>query len=226
MPNGTCIYNADGASRRQSGVRLASCGVVLRIDGHVVSRYGEFLDDATNNVAEYTGAQRALAHIAYMVQACECRRILLRLDSLLIVRQLNGEWACRCQHLRIYYEDCLCRIRSIRGNACCEEFRIEHVYREYNADADGTANEAIDVRAATDPAGTVTVTMNWQPTHVTMEVRCNLSKPGRHNLDADGDVNMQEAYACADSDGDNSSQDLHSDYEGDVLMEYMLAQAE
>jgi ribonuclease HI len=54
--------------------------------------------DATNNVAEYRAAidaLKALAEIGWN------GAVELRGDSQLIIRQANGEWACKAQHLRI-----------------------------------------------------------------------------------------------------------------------------
>ena len=47
--------------------------------------------------------------------------------------------------MRDYYEQALRLSRIIRQLPHIEEFTIDHVHREYNADADGTANEAIDL---------------------------------------------------------------------------------
>ena len=37
----------------------------------------------------------------------------------------------------------LSRLACIRANEACESIVVEHVYREYNGDADGIANEIL-----------------------------------------------------------------------------------
>ncbi len=140
MPNGWCIYFGDGASRSRGEERQASLGVILWINGRIEARYGQYLGDQTNNVAEYSAAIAALKHILVV----KAQRNMLRLDSLLITKQLNGEWVCNARHLRPLYEEGLALIRRIRRCRQITQFSIEHVYREFNADADATANETID----------------------------------------------------------------------------------
>ena len=38
---------------------------------------------------------------------------------------------------------------------------IEHIYREYNANADSLANEALDNHDVTEHAGGVVINQNW-----------------------------------------------------------------
>ncbi len=141
MPVGYVIYNADGASRSRDEGRLASCGVVININRNLIARLGIYLGNMTNNESEYSGALAALRHI----ESIHVRQVILHLDSFFVVRQINGQWACKATHLQDIYENALELIREIRQSPATEDFRIEHVYREYNADADATANETIDM---------------------------------------------------------------------------------
>eukprot|EP00973_Karenia_brevis_P032455 4476420-Karenia_brevis.AAC.1 len=85
MPAGHALYFADGASRRRDDGALASYGCILMIDDQLVARKGVYLGSETNNVAEYRGALEVLEHLLRF----KFRRSRIRLDSKLVVNQLN-----------------------------------------------------------------------------------------------------------------------------------------
>jgi ribonuclease HI len=125
----------DGGARGNPGP--AGYGVLLEDgEGRVVRRCWGFLDSATNNVAEYNGLILALE------QALElgARRLEVRTDSELIQRQITGAYKVRQPHLRELYG----RVRRLIDQL--EGFRIEHVRREHNREADLLANRAMDQR--------------------------------------------------------------------------------
>lgn len=146
------VYNSDGASRGNGDeARQASCGAVLQHRGIILAALGVYLGDTTNNVAEYDGVLRALRH----AQHIEWPAIRFRVDSMLIAKQLQGKWSCRAPHLIPIYEECLGLLQRLRARTHSGEVSVEHVYREYNGDADGLANEAIDAYDATALDGIV-----------------------------------------------------------------------
>ena len=59
-----------------------------------------------------------------------------------VAKQLQDIWACRAVHLQSIYEQCLILLESLRQRPRVLEVVVEHVYREFNGDADGLANEA------------------------------------------------------------------------------------
>ena len=87
--------------------------------------------------------------------------VLFRLDSLLLCRQMNGEWACKSPMLIPLYTQCLTLLRSLRLRGGRVE--VNHVYREFNTDADGIANEVLDSYDPRLHASGVVVSFNWQP---------------------------------------------------------------
>jgi ribonuclease HI len=123
----------DGGSRGNPGP--AGIGVVLRAaDGTPVVTLGRFIGRATNNVAEY----RALITGLQKAKELGARRILVRGDSELIIRQMRGEYRVRSPDMRPLYE---------QAKVLFDEFddaRIEHNYREKNILADKLANLAMD----------------------------------------------------------------------------------
>jgi ribonuclease HI len=127
------VLNADGGSRGNPGP--AGYGFVLKeSSGRVLCERGGFIGRATNNEAEYAGL---LAGLEAALEA-GARRILARLDSELLVKQLNGAYKVKSRNLMPYF----LKARQILERF--ESWRVEHVRRELNSRADELANEAMD----------------------------------------------------------------------------------
>ena len=130
---GAYTANIDGAARGNPGP--ASYGVVVRgPDGAVLASLRKYIGRHTNNVAEYYALIAALDYAA----AHNLRRLRVRSDSELLVRQMQGRYKVRSPDLRPLYE------RARKMAAGLEMFAIEHVRREQNSDADALANAALD----------------------------------------------------------------------------------
>ena len=124
---------ADGASRGNPGP--ASYGAVLTTpDGEEIDGWGNPIGRATNNVAEYHGAIAAV-EAALELGATDLE---LRLDSQLIVRQLEGRYRVRKADLKPLYAQLVALTEQL------ERFQALHVPREQNRRADALANEALD----------------------------------------------------------------------------------
>jgi ribonuclease HI/probable phosphoglycerate mutase len=124
---------ADGASRGNPGE--ASIGAVVYDEGRreaaTVSRR---LGRATNNEAEY---QAAIAGLEEAL-ALGGGHVDLRMDSELIIRQLQGRYKVRNARLAPYYQ----RLTALLGRF--GSVTIEHVPRALNKRADQLANLALD----------------------------------------------------------------------------------
>ncbi len=123
----------DGGSRGNPGP--AGYGVFIQgTGGEKLAELSEFLGRTTNNVAEY----RAL--LGALEWALEHGRGRLRVvgDSELLVKQIQGRYKVASPDLRPLYEEAKRRIARLDG------FRIEHVLRGKNREADRLANEAMD----------------------------------------------------------------------------------
>jgi ribonuclease HI len=127
----------DGASRGNPGE--AGFGIhVSRPDGTPVAELYGYLGRATNNVAEY----QALLHALRYAFAQGVRRVEVRSDSELVVRQIDGTY-------RVKHPDMIPLHREARGLlARFDEARVVHVRREQNREADRLANRALDERAS------------------------------------------------------------------------------
>ncbi|HXE55788.1 MAG TPA: ribonuclease HI family protein [Tepidisphaeraceae bacterium] len=131
--NETIQLEFDGGSRGNPG--LAGIGVVLRAsDGTPLATLGRFIGRATNNVAEY----KALITAMQKAQELGAKKIVIRGDSELIIRQMRGEYRVKSPDLRELYQEAQSLFHQF------DEAKIEHNYRHKNALADRLANLAMD----------------------------------------------------------------------------------
>ena len=127
------VVNADGASRGNPGPASYGC-VYSTEDGTVLCGEGAGIGRATNNVAEYRGAIAALSRLADW----GVRRAILRLDSQLVVRQLEGVYRVKDAGLKPLHAQASALLRRF------ESIQPEYVPRKENALADRFANAALD----------------------------------------------------------------------------------
>jgi ribonuclease HI len=136
--------NIDGGSRGNPGP--ASYGVVIRNgSGEIAAKLKKYIGRMTNNVAEYYGLIAALDY----AESHGVRSLRIESDSELLVKQMRGQYKVKSEDLRPLFE------RALKMSKAFESFRIEHVYREQNREADALANEALDeteAKAAGTPA--------------------------------------------------------------------------
>ena len=134
-PSAHLVAHVDGGARGNPGP--AGFGVVVEDQhGARIAEFSRYLGHRTNNFAEYSGLVAALSYV--LEQKHSALRVLS--DSELMVRQMNGVYKVRSPELRPLYEEAKRLSRQLQW------FRIEHVRREKNAEADRLANEAMDRR--------------------------------------------------------------------------------
>ncbi len=133
---GLLLIHTDGASRGNPGE--AGFGIHM-VDGSgaTTDLYG-YLGQATNNVAEYQALLHALRHAL----SRGARRIEVRSDSELMVRQIAGRYKVKHPGLAPLYREALELLRRF------ESATVRHVAREANLEADRLANRAVDLRAS------------------------------------------------------------------------------
>lgn len=125
--------NVDGGSRGNPGP--AAYGVVVRDPrGEIVARLKKYIGNNTNNVAEYFGLIAALDY----AQNHGIRALRVESDSELMVKQMRGQYKVKSAELKPLFE------RAKKMSQTFESFRISHVYREQNKEADALANQALD----------------------------------------------------------------------------------
>lgn len=137
------VANVDGGARGNPGP--AAWGVVVvGADGAPAERHAGSLGRATNNVAEYRGLIEALR----LASERGAREVEIRGDSELIVKQMLGRYKVRHPDLIPLHREADALARRF------ERFRIVHVRRERNKDADRLVNRVLDrlERAPSVPA--------------------------------------------------------------------------
>jgi ribonuclease HI len=127
---------ADGGSRGNPGP-AASAAVLLDPAGELMEEIGAYLGVATNNVAEWTALVLGLEAAAKR----GIRRLGVRLDSELVVKQLLGEYRVKHAGLQPLHRRAQ---QLLRGFA---EVEIRHVPRKQNTLADRLVNRVLDQEA-------------------------------------------------------------------------------
>jgi ribonuclease HI len=130
----TRLY-CDGAARGNPGPAGAGA-VIVNPAGHIVAKIGKFLGEETNNVAEYMGLILGLKR----AKAMGIKELEVLADSELVVRQLNGEYAVKAEHLQPLHAEALALLKAF------DQIEVRHIPREENGQADAMSNRAIDER--------------------------------------------------------------------------------
>lgn len=117
---GYVVYTADGTNV------ASGSGVAVRGAG------------ATNNVAEYHALGHALRYLCDQTM-WRIDGIVIRGDSLLIVKQVQGEYACNAPGLVPLRDRCLELLRQLSTDV-----RWEWIPREHNFTADALAGSAYE----------------------------------------------------------------------------------
>lgn len=129
------IIYSDGGSRGNPGPSAAGF-IVMEKEGDVVAEGGAYLGHTTNNVAEYQAVYLGLEK----AQEMGFKSVDFRMDSQLVVNQLNGVYKIRNVELRPINN----RIAELAQQF--ERVTFTHVHREYNQLADGVVNKILDQR--------------------------------------------------------------------------------
>jgi ribonuclease HI len=124
---------ADGASRGNPGPASIGASIIspAGIEADTVSRR---IGRATNNEAEY---QAAIAGLEAALDA-GARSLRLKMDSELVIRQLQGRYKVRNERLKPFFA----RLQELRMRF--DSIHLESIPRALNKRADELANLALD----------------------------------------------------------------------------------
>ncbi len=123
----------DGAARGNPGP--AAIGVVIKDEkGNTVAAISRCLGNTTNNQAEYRGIIAALEKAVSL----GARQVMVYSDSELMVKQINGQYRIKNAALQPLHAE----VVKLTGRL--ENFKISHIRREQNKEADALANKALD----------------------------------------------------------------------------------
>jgi len=134
MSNATLHF--DGGSRGNPGP-AAAAAVLSDGQGVVLAECSEYLGEATNNVAEYTGL------IIGLKKALELglKRLDIYGDSELIIKQIKGEYRVKNPGMKPLYQEATALLTKF-------EWQITHVLRAENKEADSLVNLTLDQEAS------------------------------------------------------------------------------
>ncbi|MCO5549113.1 hypothetical protein L7F22_002579 [Adiantum nelumboides] len=125
----------DGAYHRQRN-KAAGGFVILNEEKKEVLKKGIQLHLAhSNNEAEYATLKAGLEECKSM----EIRRLMVKGDALLIVRQVQGTWACKNSKLLQWLHEVKLLMKDF------EAIQIQHISRQQNKEADNMANTQFEV---------------------------------------------------------------------------------
>lgn len=128
--------HSDGGSRGNPGP--AAIGyVIYDANGETVSEGGKCLGVATNNQAEYSAILAALTDLHSRGLS---GKIVCKLDSQLIVRQLNGEYKIKDAKM----QDLNRQVQEVISKLTDCQITFTDIRREFNKRADALVNQALD----------------------------------------------------------------------------------
>ncbi len=129
------VVFTDGGSRGNPGV--AAIGIYVET---LNKKYGECIGEATNNVAEYAALIYALKKLKALLGKDKTRQheIECRLDSELVVKQLNHEYKLKEEYIQKNFIEIWNLMLGFKNVI------FKHIPREENKIADALVNEALD----------------------------------------------------------------------------------
>lgn len=129
------VIYTDGGSRGNPGPSAAAY-LIYDQAGKRLESGGEYIGIATNNQAEYTAVLLALKAARQVLQPIDI--LQLRVDSLLVVNQMNGMYKIKNRELWPLHQ----QIRELMGYF--SEVTFVHIPREQNTAADGKVNSILN----------------------------------------------------------------------------------
>lgn len=118
----------DGAADLNS--KTAGIGGVIYRNKDEIFTFSEYLDDATNNEAEYTALIRGLEHLLALKQL----DVDIFSDSELVVKQINGIYSVKNPRMQKLYKKAMKLFKKFN------RYTLNHILRDKNVVADKLAN--------------------------------------------------------------------------------------
>ncbi len=128
------VAYVDGGSLRNPGP--SGIGVVIDGSASGTIKIKKWIGHQDNNVAEYVALLEALQ----CAMELSARALHVFSDSEVVVKQMTGEYSCRCWRLYSLHWTCRKLVRSL-------EFSISHIPRENNVEANRLASSAVRHKA-------------------------------------------------------------------------------
>jgi probable phosphoglycerate mutase len=126
------VVTADGGSRGNPG--KAAYGAVIYENDKMVKEIGQFIGQASNNVAEYEGLIAGLKAVNEIDPAAT---ILVKMDSKLVVEQMSGRWKVKHPNMQ----------KLAKQAFAAHDPKLvsyQWIPREENSHADAILNDVLD----------------------------------------------------------------------------------
>mgnify|MGYP000025197699 FL=1 len=126
------VVTADGGSRGNPG--KAAYGAVIYENDKLVKEIGQFIGQASNNVAEYEGLIAGLKAVNEIDPAAT---ILVKMDSKLVVEQMSGRWKVKHPNMQ----------KLAKQAFAAHDPKLvsyQWIPREENSHADSILNDVLD----------------------------------------------------------------------------------
>ncbi len=128
------VVNVDGASKGnpgESGIGVA----IFDKDSNLINEACDYIGVATNNIAEY----RALVLGVKLSIEYNSKKTLFKSDSELMVKQIKGEYRVKNVQLKLLFTEVKDLLKKLPN------WKIMHVPREENREADLLANKGVEM---------------------------------------------------------------------------------
>lgn len=127
------VVHVDGGARGNPGPAAVGA-VATGEDGAVLAERGEYIGEATNNVAEYRAVQLGL-RLARELGADDVEVVN---DSELVARQIGGQYKVKHAGLKPLFIETMAALREF------DRWSVRNVRRAHNERADELVNQALD----------------------------------------------------------------------------------
>jgi len=128
----------DGGSRGNPGP--SAFGYIVKKLGKIIKEGNGYIGIATNNIAEYTAVIESLK---YLSKDFKGEKLMFNLDSMLAVKQLNGEFKIKNSKIR----ELVFKIKELEPNF--KSISYTHITRDKNTQADRQVNIALNLQNGT-----------------------------------------------------------------------------
>ena len=126
---------ADGGARGNPGP--AACGVIIKdTDGKIISKHSNYLGEATNNQAEYSGILLGLTEAKKISKG----EVNFYLDSELAVNQLSQNFKVKNLQIQSLF------VKIWNLSVSFKKVSYHHISRDMNKEADRLVNQELDKR--------------------------------------------------------------------------------
>lgn len=136
----TLVIHTDGGSRGNPGP--AATGVVFLLNGEVVQEFGKYLGVQTNNEAEYQAVVDSIIVLPEFCAKHKITRVEWKLDSMLVVQQLNKAWKIKEPRLAAFAQSIWKSLAELSVT-----YTFSYVPRAQNHLADAMVNKTLDLQA-------------------------------------------------------------------------------